>query len=255
MLRDAIRWTRSTLVSIPVILAATIVASAIACVCAWGAPRQRQQRVTESCKRTWAKIILAASFVRVSAGGLENIPRSQPHIICANHLSYLDPPVLIAALPGPVRFVAKKSLFAIPFLGWAMRLEEDVAIDRGNARSAARSLSLAEQRVRAGTSLVIFPEGERSPEGTLQAFLSGAFRLAIGAQVPILPIAISGTGEALRPGSLFLRGGTVRIAIGAPVPTEGLTSKDAAALCLRVEQIIRNLLCEQGHERRSNHGD
>ena len=253
MFRNAICWIRSTFVSIPAILAATILASTVAFIFGWRAPRQHRQRVIESCKRAWARIILAASFVRVIANGLEDIPSSQPVIFCVNHLSYLDPPVLIAALPVPVRFLAKKSLFAIPFLGWAMQLEGDLSIDRDNARAAARGLALAQQRLRSGTSLVIFPEGGRSPDGTLQPFLSGAFRLAIAAGVPAVPVAIRGTREALRPGSLFLRGGRVRIAIGKPIVTAGLGPKDADSLSRQVEEAICSLLPRDQHDTRSSH--
>jgi 1-acyl-sn-glycerol-3-phosphate acyltransferase len=256
MFRNAIRWFRSTFVSIPLIVLATVAAASCAWIIAWRAPRQTRQRVTEYCKRTWARFVLAVGFVRVAAHGLESIDpardpspdlardSARPYIFCANHLSYLDAPLLIATLPVSVRFLAKKSLFAIPFLGWGMRLEGDIAIDRDNPRAAARSLSVAAGRVRAGTSLVIFPEGGRSLDGELQPFLSGAFRLAIEAQVPLIPIAIRGTREALRPGSLFLRGGPVNIALGAAIPTQGLAAKDQDALAARVERSIRNMLDE-----------
>ena len=252
MLRDAARWIRSTFVSIPIILVATILASTVALVFGSLAPRRHRQRVVDSTKRVWARLILAASFVRVVAKGLEAVPRSHPLVFCANHLSYLDPPILIAALPVPVRFLAKKSLFAIPFLGWAMRLEGDLPIDRDNARAAARGLVLAQQRLIAGTSFVVFPEGGRSPDGLLQTFMSGAFRLAIAAGVPIVPIGLRETREALRPGSLFLRGGRVQISIGKPILTAGLASKDADALSRQVEDRIRNLLVDDRHDARSS---
>jgi 1-acyl-sn-glycerol-3-phosphate acyltransferase len=196
----------------------------------------------ESCKRGWARFLLAVSFVRVSVQGRENLDGSRTCIFCANHLSYLDPPLLLACLETPVRFLAKKSLFGIPFLGWAMRGEGDVPIDRENPRAAARSLARAAALVRQGTSLVVFPEGGRSRDGTLQPFLSGAFRIAIRSQTPVVPIAIRGTREALRPGSLHFRGGHVQVAIGKPISTHELSAADQDTLSIAVREKIQPML-------------
>lgn len=239
MLRDAFTWARSFLFTIPLILVATVTATALGLAAALLAPRGR---LLESCKRGWARILLGVSFVHISVQGRENLDGSRAHIFCANHLSYLDPPALLASLRTPVRFLAKQSLFHVPFLGWAMRGEGDIPIDRENPRAAARSLASAVASVRRGTSLVVFPEGGRSRDGTLQPFLGGAFRIAIQAEAPVVPVAIRGTREALRPGSLHVRGGRVRVIIGQPIPTQGLSASDQDRLAAGVRERIQQML-------------
>src|ERR1051325_788511 len=163
-MRSVAYCLRSIFISIPSIALATVLASTVACIAAWLRSGSERDRAIDRCKRAWARAVLRASFVSATMTGLENIP-SEPHLICANHLSYLDPPVLIATLPGSVTFVAKKSLFLIPFLGWAMRLDGDLMIDRDNAGPAPSFLSDAARRARDGRVFVIFPEGSRSRTG------------------------------------------------------------------------------------------
>jgi 1-acyl-sn-glycerol-3-phosphate acyltransferase len=238
MLRDIAGRARSTLISLPLITCTTVLACAATAVAAlwgtWGA--------AEAVRRAWTRSVLAASFVKVEVRGCEHLDPAATYIFCANHRSYFDPPLLIAALPCPVRFIAKKSLFSVPFLGWGMRLQGDIPIDRGNVRAAARSLTLAEKVARGGTSLVVFPEGERSSSGGPQPFLSGAFQLAIRTQLPVVPVAISGTREILPPGSLAIRSGRAKVLIGAAVSTEGLHASDRDALAGRVEQAVLAML-------------
>jgi len=239
MLRTTLSWVRSFFFSAPLIILTTIVMGTVAVVVSGFDRRRRWLGV---CKRLWARCILAFCFVRVRAEGLEKLDRSQNYIFYANHLSFLDPPLLLAVLPRPVRFLAKKSLFGIPFLGWGMRLAGDVPVDRENSRAAARSLAQAEELLRRGASLAVFPEGGRSLDGKLQAFLSGAFRLAIQAQVPVAPVAILGTQAVLPPGSLHIRSGPVQVTIASPIATTGLTRKDRDRLAQRVEQSVRRML-------------
>ena len=239
MLLNAIRWLRSIFISIPLIVLGTIAAATLGIAASLVMPKSP---ALDSIKKTWARWILAVAFVSIRVRGRENIASDRTVLYCSNHLSYLDPPALIVALGNPVRFLAKVSLFRVPFLGWAMRREGDIPIEKDHPRAAARSLERAAQAARSGTSFVVFPEGGRSLDGKLQPFLSGAFRLAIEAQVPVVPIGIRGSREALRPGSLLIRGGVVQIEIGKPIPTDGLTARDQEALSRRVEQAIQALL-------------
>jgi 1-acyl-sn-glycerol-3-phosphate acyltransferase len=236
MFRDALLWIRTALISIPAIVLATVAAATLALFAAANAG------AVQAIRLVWARAVLAAAFVRVRVEGANLAAPASPRIYCANHLSYLDPPVLIATLPTGVRVVAKKSLFRVPFLGWGMWLAGDISLDRDDPRVAARSLAQAAERVRRGQSLLIFPEGGRSPDGAMQPFLSGAFRLAIAAGAPVVPVAISGTRRALRPGSLLLRGGEVRITFGEPVPAAGLARREHDALREQVERSIRRML-------------
>ena len=239
MLLNAIRWLRSIFISIPLIVLGTIAAATLGIAASLVISKSP---ALDSIKKTWARWILAVAFVSIRVRGRENIASDRTVLYCSNHLSYLDPPALIVALGNPVRFLAKVSLFRVPFLGWAMRREGDIPIEKDHPRAAARSLERAAQAARSGTSFVVFPEGGRSLDGKLQPFLSGAFRLAIEAQVPVVPIGIRGSREALRPGSLLIRGGAVSVVIGEPVATDGLTSRDQEALTRRVEQAIQALL-------------
>jgi 1-acyl-sn-glycerol-3-phosphate acyltransferase len=235
----AIRWLRSVFVSIPLIVLGTLAATTLGMVASLLLPKTE---CVDEIKRAWARWILACSFVSLTVRGRDNIPSGRPVLFCCNHLSYLDPPALVAALGRPVRFLAKDSLFRLPFLGWAMRLEGDIPVARDNPRAAARSLARAAEAIRAGRSFIVFPEGRRSRDGQLQPFLSGAFRLALHAHAPVVPVAIRGSREALRPGTLFFPGGTVRIAIGASLATDGVAASDQESISARVEQAIRQLL-------------
>ena len=236
MMRDTLLAIRSTLFSIPAIVIATMVAAVIA------VPAITDRRFLATVRRFWARVLLRCAFVNLRAEGARHISSTNTCIICCNHQSYIDPPALLAVLPGGMRFVAKQSLFRIPFLGWGMKVAGDIAIDRDTPRAAARSLAQAAALARSGVSLVIFPEGGRSLDGRLQPFYSGAFRLAIEAQVPIVPAAIRGTRDVLRPGSLLIRGGDVQLTFGAPISPEGMTKRDQAALERRVEDAIRMML-------------
>lgn len=241
MLPNAFSLIRSLLFSIPLIFLSTIIMAALGAAGSLLGGRRGFQAL---CMRVWAWMILRASLVSVRTTGKEKIPRTQPCLFCCNHLSYLDPPLLIHCLGGHVRFIAKKSLFAIPFLGWGMSIAGNIPLDRNNPRSALRSLKQAAGEIRGGQSFIIFPEGGRSPDGKPQPFLSGAFRLAIESQAPVIPVAVRGTRAVLRPGSINIRGGRVAVKIGDAIPTSGLAVKDRNALAASVRSAIEQMLAE-----------
>ena len=237
-LASVVTFLRSIFFTIPIIVIATLVLGAAAIVASLGS---RGSRTPERCAALWARMVLAASFVRIRVSGVDKLAPSVPRVICVNHLSYMDPPLLFAGLPGTVRFLAKRSLFRIPVFGWAMRCAGHLPLDRENPRNAIVDLERAAAALQSGDSIVIFAEGSRSPDGTLQPFLSGGFRLAIENHVPVLPVAIAGTREVLRPGSINFRGGEVRVAIGDPLTTVGLTPQDRHRLAARVREVIEKL--------------
>ncbi len=242
LLRNTLSYLRTLLVSIPLVVACTIVMGlAVIAGSMFGSSRAFADRVM----RRWARVLLAASFVHVRVSGLDRLGnelgRTRSCVFCANHLSYMDPPVLVASLPARVRFFAKESLFRIPIFGWAMRRMGHVSIDRENPRAAARSLARASAQFHDGTSAVIFPEGGRSETGSLESFHGGAMHLAIQLQIPVVPVAILGTRAVLPPGSIHIRGGQVRVMLGEPIPTHGLKSKDRHQLAARVRQAIERL--------------
>lgn len=172
--------------------------------------------------RTWLSWIFRACGLRVEAGGLEHIDRTQPYVIMSNHQSVLDIGALVLTLPVSWRFVAKRELTWVPFFGWALGLSDQIVIDRGNRAKSVRSLARAAERVRRGLNVIIFPEGTRSPTGEMREFKSGGFHLAIQAQVPILPATVSGSHELIPKRSLAIHSGTIKVVYGAPIPTRGM---------------------------------
>lgn len=239
MLLKALSWVRSIVYTIPLIILSTVIAGIAAIVSARFGPRGNFQ---DRCTRAWARTVLAVSGVRAEASGMEKLDSSEAYVFISNHCSYMDPPIILACLRHPVRFVAKQSLFKIPIFGSAMRAFGHLPMDRENARAAARNLATAEGILRAGSSILIFPEGGRSLDGVLQPFLSGAFRLAIKAQSPIVPLAVVGSRETLAPGSLNIHGGRVKLLVGDPIPTRGMSARDRDALAAEAWKSLSELL-------------
>lgn len=156
--------------------------------------------------RLWAKIILKMSGVSVILKGGEALAADRPYIFAGNHQSQFDIFALQGCLGFDFRWLAKKELFDVPVFGTAMRRVGYIPVDRSHSRAAVKSLDLAAQRIAAGTSVIIFPEGTRSADGKLLPFKSGTMVLAIKAGVPVVPMAITGTHAILPKGKLLARG-------------------------------------------------
>jgi 1-acyl-sn-glycerol-3-phosphate acyltransferase len=187
--------------------------------------------------RTWSWLILKTSGVRVKVKGLENVPR-ETAIYCANHQSAMDIPILFVHLPVQFRFLAKRALFNIPFLGWHLYRSGHIPVDRGQPRKAFRSFDQAAERIRSGVPVVLFPEGTRSRDGALKPFKGGSFYLAIQARVPVVPITLNGTRHVHEPDTLHVRSGHTEMIIHAPISTAGLSSQDVDALSAQVHRCI-----------------
>jgi 1-acyl-sn-glycerol-3-phosphate acyltransferase len=184
----------------------------------------------------WAKQVMLLGGMPLSVKGLHNITPKQSYIICANHQSLLDIPTLFAGLPIPIRFVAKKSLFYLPIFGWSMWLAGFVPITRGAGKKARDSLRRAVQRVKHGRSVILFPEGTRSPDGQIKSFKSGAFIMAIEAGLPVLPVIIKGTYEAGPRQAIRVYPHPVELIIGEPISTSGLNPKERYELRERTRE-------------------
>ena len=195
-------------------------------------------RVQHWFARAWSWMMLKTGCIRVQATGLEHIHPDQPAVYVANHLSAADIPVLYATLPMQFRILAKQELFRYPFLGWYLRRSGQIPIVYGDANAGLRSLNQASESLRHGTPLVIFPEGGRSETGQLQAFLAGAFYVAIRAQAPVVPVTIVGTYEVLPMNSFHVLPGTVNVIIGKPISTRGMRLRDMERLSAEVRQLI-----------------
>ena len=178
----------------------------------------------------WSRDILSAAGTPVVASGLEQIPRDQPVMYASNHSSMFDVWALFATLPGSVRFVAKRELFRIPILGRAMLAVGHVPIDRAARKSAFEAYDEAARMIRGGTSVLVFPEGTRSPTGELLPFKNAPFGLAIAAQVPIVPVYVHHTFEILPKGGWRLRPQPIRLVVGPPIATAGLRPENRERL-------------------------
>ncbi|HEX9203019.1 MAG TPA: lysophospholipid acyltransferase family protein [Vicinamibacteria bacterium] len=197
----------------------------------------RTGRLCRHLARAWARLLLRGLGVRVEVTGSANVPRG-PAVYAANHGSALDIPILFGYLPVDFRIIHKRSLYLIPLVGWTLYLAGHVGIDRGNAFRAHRSLMAAAARIRAGTSLAVFPEGTRSPDARVRPFKRGSFVLALEAQVPVVPLSLAGVKRVAPRGLLTLRPGTVRLAIHPPVATAGLGPEAAESLAEDVRQVV-----------------
>jgi 1-acyl-sn-glycerol-3-phosphate acyltransferase len=190
----------------------------------------------------WARSLLFISGVRVQVEGLHRIDPHQAYVFAANHQSQFDIFILLAHLPIQFRWLAKEELFRIPVFGRAMKGAGYISIDRSNRQAAFKSIDLAAERVREGTSIVIFPEGTRSLDGKLHSFKKGGFHLAIKAKRPIVPVSISGTFSILPKRGLRITPKKARICIGESVSTDGVTVEDRNWLISEVRRRIQDHL-------------
>jgi 1-acyl-sn-glycerol-3-phosphate acyltransferase len=191
--------------------------------------------------RVWARAHLKVMGIAPVYTGLEHAEGVAPRIFLANHLSALDIWVLAAVLPVTTRFVSKRTIFWIPVLGQAMAVAGFIPIDRRDRASAIRSLSRAAVPIRGGASVILFPEGTRSRDGRLARFKRGAFHLALDAGVPVVPVAISGTFQVIRPRSLIVRPGPVHVSFAPPIDAAAYAG-DLDGLIARVRSDIASRL-------------
>jgi len=192
--------------------------------------------------RLWARVLLGAPGVKVEVVQHAPLDPKRPYVFMANHASMIDIWAVFVGVPVPLRFIAKKQLGKIPLFGWAMRAGRFIFIDRQNAASARRSIAEAARRIKSGQSVVIFPEGTRTRDGSLGAFKKGGFHLAIDSSAEIVPVAIQGSRELMPRGSALIRAGHVRLELGEPISTAGLGPADREALVNRVRGRVAEML-------------
>lgn len=188
-------------------------------------------------------LALALVGIRFRVVGRDHVPASGA-IFCSNHQSNVDPPVLFMALHRRLRMLYKIEFDGIPILARAIQTAHFVGIDRRNRQQAAQAIERAASFVRQGLSFLVFAEGTRSRTGELLPFKKGGFIMAIVAQAPVVPVAITGARDAMRKGSAIIRPVAVSVRIGRPVETRGLTIDDRDHLVSEVRARIETLLAE-----------
>ena len=181
--------------------------------------------------------------VKVEIVGSEKLDWRRTYIFMCNHLSNLDPPIVIPVMPRRTSVLVKKELFRIPLLGWAMRLANLVPVDRSNREAAISSLRFAGDVLRSGISMTIWPEGTRSPDGRLLPFKKGPFYLAMETGVPIVPITLVGTHEIWPKGEFAIHPGTATVIFHEPIDPAAYSDQDA--LIEAVRERIRSGLAEK----------
>lgn len=197
----------------------------------------RSGRQQHAIARAWASTLLHITFSPVTVLGTDRLPPG-PAVFASNHLSYMDTPVLFAHLPFQFRILAKQSLWKIPFIGWHLHRSGQVPVDQSTARTSIASLSRGAAALKAGMPLVLFPEGGRAATGQTGPFLSGAAFMAIRAQVPLVPLTLVGTWQLLPIHTYTLRPRPLLLLIGDPLPTTGLSTRDAESLTQQAFHVI-----------------
>ena len=190
----------------------------------------------------WGQSALLLAGLPIKVIGSEHIPQQQPVVYIVNHQSNFDIPILYAGLPLQFRWLAKKELFDIPLFGHGMRRCGYIPIDRSNRRKAMQSMNEAAQQIRDGASVIVFPEGTRSPDGQLQEFKKGGFLIAIKAQVPVVPVAIKGSYSIMSKDSMRIHSGSIEMEIFPPIGTSGLKNADTENLQAQAREPIANKL-------------
>jgi 1-acyl-sn-glycerol-3-phosphate acyltransferase len=230
-----LHWWRTVFFLIPAIGAYTIVLGTISI---GSSLFEKRGYFAHWCARTWSRLILLTTGVRVAVEGLERLVPGRTYVFVSNHQSIYDIPVLFWSLPYQLRIIAKESLGRFPFLGWHLRRTGHMLVDRRNPDRAA-IFGWAGRLTVQGLSLIVFPEGTRSRDGRVGRFKGGSFYLALEAGLPIVPLSVIGTRHVMLKGRLAVYPGRVRLVVHEPIDTTGLAGTDAKEFGERVRQVIR----------------
>jgi len=240
-------WWRTVFFLIPAIGACTVVLGTVSLASSFF---DRTGRFAHGCARWWSRFILATTGARVRVEGLDLLEPGKTYIFVSNHQSIYDIPVIFWSMPYQLRIIAKASLGSFPFLGWHLRRTGHLLVDRRNPDRAG-ILRRWRGLVGSGLSLIIFPEGTRSADGTVGRFKAGSFMLAIQAGLCVVPLSIVGTRHVMRKGRLTVEPGDVTLAIHRPIDAAARAERPSiydartlaadvhAAISSRVETIER----------------
>lgn len=231
------RW-RTNVVHVPLMTLSTMVCGSISLLVSLV---DKNGRIQHRIARFWARSVVFFAGCSLTVRGLEKIRNHPVAVYASNHTSYMDTPVVYAGLPFQFRILAKKELWPIAFIGWYLGRSGQIPIDTRNPRATLSSLGVGVKALRSGMPLFVFPEGGRTPNGELQNFLSGAAYLAIRAQVPLVPIALSGVYDLLPIHTRYLYPGELTLTAGEPIDTTGMTVRQTDELTERLRASIQEM--------------
>jgi len=231
------RW-RTNVVHIPLMTLATVFCGTLSLLVSLV---DKNGRAQHRIARFWARTVVFFTGCSLRVLGQENLRKHPVAVYASNHTSYMDTPVVFASLPFQFRILAKKELWPIAFIGWYLDRSGQIPIDTRNPRATLSSLGVGVKALRSGMPLFVFPEGGRTPNGELQNFLSGAAYLAIRAQVPLVPIALSGVYDLLPMHTRHLYSGELTLRAGAPISTLGMTVRQTDELTERLRAAIQQM--------------
>jgi 1-acyl-sn-glycerol-3-phosphate acyltransferase len=235
---------RTDLLQMPIMTLWTAVCGSVALLVSFV---DKKGRVQHRIARFWARGCVGISLSRLKVEGAENLKKHPVAVYAPNHTSYMDIPVLFAALPFQFRILAKKELWQWPFIGWYLGRSGQMPIDIANPHATLASLGGAVKALRAEMPLMVFPEGGRTSDGALRPFLSGAAYLAIRAQVPLVPIALKGVYDLLPIHTRHLYPGDLTLQVGNPIDTKGMTVRQTGELTDRLREAIETMMSESPH--------
>jgi 1-acyl-sn-glycerol-3-phosphate acyltransferase len=231
------RW-RTNALQVPVMTVVTAICGSISLLASYVEKGGRaQQRIA----RFWARTLVRLSGCSLTIRGAENLRKFPVAVYASNHTSYFDTPVIFASLPFQFRILAKKELWPIFFIGWYLDRSGQIPVDTANPSATLSSLSGGVKALRGGMPLFVFPEGRRTPTGELTEFLSGAAYLAIRAQVPLVPIALSGVYDLLPIHTRHFYSTKLTLAAGEPIETKGMSLRQINELTAQLRDAIESL--------------
>jgi len=235
------RW-RSNLLQAPVFFLITAICGTLALIVSLA---DRSGRAQHRIARLWARGGIWSSGAKVTVRGADILRTHPVAVYASNHTSYMDTPLIFASLPFQFRILAKKELWQMPFIGWYLNRSGQIPIDTANPHATLSSLGAGVKALRAGMPLFVFPEGRRTDTGELNTFLSGAAFLAIRAQVPVVPIALTGGYDLLPIHSRHFFPVPLTLAAGEPIDTRGMTLRQADELTQRIRGSIEALILRE----------
>jgi 1-acyl-sn-glycerol-3-phosphate acyltransferase len=230
----ALRWL-SYLVLLPLIGLTIAFFGTVELVCSVWDKSGRQQAVVA---RAWGRVMMWVAFSPVTLEHGERLRTGGAAVYASNHLSYFDTPVLFGRLPFQFRIMARAQLWKVPFVGWYLKRSGQVPIDHSSMRAGVQSLAKGVKTLESGMALVLFPEGGRAIGGKMRSMAAGAAWMAIKAQVPLVPLTLVGTLELLPMRVYCLRPRPLKLIVGEPISTVGMTTRDAEALTERLRAVI-----------------